>query len=119
MPAVADQYHVAPRASITNDFHVNLGHQRTGRIEHGKAALFRFFLDRARYAMRAENHGRAIRHFGEFFNEHRAHVLQPVNDKAVMHDLVAHIDRRTELDDRLLDDLDRPIDAGTEPPGVC
>ena len=31
-----------------------------------------------------------------------------------MHDLVAHVDRRAELRERALDDLDRAIDAGAE-----
>src|SRR5690606_226417 len=34
--------------------------------------------------------------------------------EAVVHDLVAHVDRRAEGLQRALDDLDRAIDAGTE-----
>ena len=41
-------------------------------------------------------------------------ALQVVDDEPVVHDLVAHVDRRAELRERLLDDRDRAIDAGAE-----
>ena len=40
--------------------------------------------------------------------------LQGIDDKAVMHDLVTHVDRSPVLFERELDDLDGPIDAGAE-----
>ena len=39
---------------------------------------------------------------------------QPLDDVAVVHDLVADIDRRAVFLERALDDLDRPLDAGAE-----
>ena len=36
----------------------------------------------------------------------------------VVHDLVAHIDGRAEALERLLDDLDRALDARAKPPGL-
>ena len=41
-------------------------------------------------------------------------LAQPVDDEAVVDDLVAHIDRRAEPLERQLDDLDRAIDAGAK-----
>ena len=41
-------------------------------------------------------------------------ALQVVDDEPVVHDLVAHVDRRAELRERLLDDRDRAVDAGAE-----
>ena len=40
--------------------------------------------------------------------------LQVVDDELVVHDLVAHVDRRAVLRERLLDDRDRAVDAGAE-----
>jgi hypothetical protein len=36
----------------------------------------------------------------------------------VVHDFVAHVDRRAELDQRALDDLDGALDAGAEAAGI-
>ena len=36
------------------------------------------------------------------------------HDIGVVHDLVAHVDRRAELVQGALDDLDRAVDAGAE-----
>ena len=79
--------------------------------------------------MRAEHQRRTGRHFGQVLDEDRALGLQVVDDIGVVHDLVAHVDRRAELRQRALDDLDRTVDAGAEAarlgqhdlfqPGVC
>ena len=50
----------------------------------------------------------------ELLDEHRAFRLQVVDDELVVDDLVAHVDRRAELRERLLDDRDRAVDAGAE-----
>src|SRR4029079_18977236 len=73
-----------------------------------------FAAYRLRDAVRAEDHGRAVRHFLELINEDRALRTQLVDDIAVVHDFMAHIDRRAERLERALDDLDRAVDAGTE-----
>ena len=52
--------------------------------------------------------------FVELLDEHRAELLQPFDDVAIVHDLVAHIDRRAIFLQRQHDDLDRPVDAGAK-----
>jgi hypothetical protein len=47
-------------------------------------------------------------------DEHRAHRLQPIDHVAIVDDLVTHIDRRAELLDGALDDLDSAIDPGAK-----
>ena len=47
----------------------------------------------------------------ELLDEDGTLRLQALNDIAVVDDLVAHVDRRTEALQRHLDDLDRPVDA--------
>ncbi len=66
------------------------------------------------HAVRREHDRAPRRHFVEAFDEHRAFRLQVVDDEAVVDDLVAHVYRRAELRERLLDDGDRAIDARTE-----
>ena len=111
---MADQDHLAPFARVARHFHVHLGHERTGRVEHLQTAPPRLVLHRARDAVRAENHRRVVRHFVQLFDEHRAEAAQPLDDVAVVHDLVTHVDRRAEQLERALDDVDRAIDAGAE-----
>src|SRR5262249_26128446 len=53
-----------------------------------------------------------------FFREHRAALLEVVDDEAVVHDFVAHVDRSAQRLDRALDDLDRAVDAGAESAGI-
>ncbi len=43
---------------------------------------------------------------------------QAIDDEAVVDDLVAHVDWRTEELDRALDDVDRAVDTGTEAPRI-
>ena len=115
---MADQDHVEPVASVLADFHVHLGDERAGGVEHGEPAARGFLLDRARYAMRAEDHGRAVRHCVQFVHEHGAEAAQPVDHEFVVHHLVAHVDRRAEELDGALHDVDRAVDAGAESPRV-
>src|SRR5258706_27642 len=65
-------------------------------------------------ALSREDHGRARGYLGELLDEHRALGAQVVDDELVVHDLVAHIDRRAVELERALDDGDRPIDARAE-----
>ena len=73
---------------------------------------------RLRHAMRAEDHRRAVGHLVEFLDEDRAALLEVVDDVAVVHDFVAHVDRRAQRFERALDDLDRAVDAGAETAGI-
>ena len=114
MAGVADQDHVEPVARVLADFHVHLGHQRAGRVEHGEPAPRGLLLHAARHAVRAEDDGRAVRHGVELVHEHGAEAAQAVHHEPVVHDLVAHVDRRAEQLDRALDDVDRAVDAGAE-----
>jgi hypothetical protein len=51
---------------------VNLGDQRTGRIEHRKLARCRLFLDALGYAVGAEDGHGVRRHLGQILDEVRA-----------------------------------------------
>jgi hypothetical protein len=45
-------------------------------------------------------------------------LAQVLDHVLVVHDLVAHVDRRAALLERALDDLDRALDAGAETAGI-
>src|SRR5260370_26743529 len=66
------------------------------------------------HAMRREPHERAFRHRRQILDKDRAAALEPLDDEAIMHDLVADIDRRTEAIDGPLDDLDGALDPRAE-----
>ena len=52
--------------------------------------------------------------FGQFLDEDDALGLQRVDDELVVHDLVAHVDRRAVELQRPFDDVDRAHHAGAE-----
>ena len=118
MAFVADQHHIAAGAAMPHDFHVHFRHQRTGGVEYLEPALRRFAAHGLRDAVRAEDDGGAGRHFVEFLDENRAALAQVLDDETVVHDFVAHVDRRAQGFDRALDDLDGAIDAGAETSGI-
>ena len=64
--------------------------------------------------MRGEDDRPVVGHFVELVDEHRAQFAQPIDDEAVVDDLMADIDRRAESFERELDDLDRAVDPGAE-----
>src|SRR5205085_3881789 len=65
-------------------------------------------------AMRGKYRHGVRRHFGKLLDKHRALLPEALDDVLVVHDLVAHIDRRAVLLERALDDLDGAHDAGAE-----
>src|SRR5262249_19023090 len=54
------------------------------------------------------------RDLGQLLDEHRALGLEVLDHVLVVHDLVAHVDRRPVFHQRALDDLDRAHHAGAE-----
>ena len=70
MAGVADQHDLARLARKARHFHVHLGDQRTGGIEHLQPASLCLLLDGGRHAVRREDHRGAVRHLIEFLDEH-------------------------------------------------
>ena len=67
---VADQDELAALADVALALIVNLGHQRTGRVQHRQFARRGFFLDVAGDAMRAENRHGVFGDFRQRLDEH-------------------------------------------------
>ena len=114
VPGVTDQDHVATLPAVSHHFHVDLGDERTGRVEHCQPATPGLLLDRARHAVRAEDHRCSVRHLVELLDEDRAQRPQPLDHEPVVHHLVTDVYRRAKERDRTLDDVDRAVDAGAE-----
>jgi len=114
MSGMADQHHFAAGAGMAADFQVDLGHQRAGGVEYFKAALFRLFAHRTRDAVGAEDDRRAIGNLVQFFDEHGPALAQVIDDKAVVDNFMAHVNRRAEQLQRPFHDADGAIDAGAE-----
>ena len=114
MAGVADEQDMAPVGDQPLGLAVDLGDQRTGRIDVGQPAALRLGRNRFRHAMGRKHHRPVVGNLVELVDEDRAHLAQAVDDEAVMDDLVAHIDGRSEPLERELDDLDRPVDARAE-----
>src|SRR5215469_4301517 len=111
---MADEYEAAALCDIALALIVHLGDQGAGRIEHRQIARGGLLLDALGHAVRAEDRHRVGRHFGEVLDKARAFGLQALDHVLVVHDLVAHIDRRAEFLQRPLDDFDGAHDAGAK-----
>ena len=118
MTGVTDQDHLTPGAGVAADFHVDLGDQRTGGVEHLEAALRRLFPHRSRHPVSAEDQRRPVGHLVQFFDEHRTAPAQIIHHKPVMHYFMTHVDRRSEQIQRPLDNTDGPVYSGAKATGI-
>ena len=112
---VADHHDLAALLAHLGDLDVHLGDQRAGRVEHLEPARVGFA--RAPPATRRARENTTVLPAGTSASSSTntaPFALQVVDDELVVHDLVAHVDRRAELRERLLDDRDGAIDAGAE-----
>ena len=111
---MADQDQSAAARDVPLALDVHLGNQRAGRVEHRQAARLGLIDDRLCDAMGTENRHRAVRDFVQLLDEHRALALERLDHMTVVDDLVTHVDRRAELLERPIDDVDCPHDAGAK-----
>lgn len=117
MAGMTDQNHMASKPLMAHGLLVHLGNQRAGRIQIEEVLRFRIGRHRFRHAMGRENHwliAMLRRDFIKLFDKDCAARLQPFDHIAVMHDLMADIDRCTIFLQRQHDDLDRPVDTGAK-----
>ena len=113
---MADHDDLPPVAPHLGHFDMHLGNERARCIEHVQTAPDSLFLHRLGDAVGREDHGVAGRYIGQFLNKYGALVAQILDHIGVMHNFMAHIDRRAELLQRAFDDFNRPIDSGAETP---
>ena len=114
-----DQEDFAAALEMDRGLAVNFRHQRAGRIQREEIARARIRRDRFGNPVGRKYHRCVgiVGDLGEFLDENRALGLQTVDHIAVMHDLVADIDRGAIDRERPLDGINCPHHAGTEAPG--
>ena len=118
MPGVADHDDLAALVAHLRDLDVDLRHQRARRVVHAESPRRCFRAHALRDPVRRKHDRRSLGNFFDFVDEHRALAFQVVDDEFVVHNLVAHVDRRAVLRQRALDDRDGPVDPGAEAAGI-
>jgi hypothetical protein len=117
MMGMADEQDLMARGEMPLRLAMHLADQRAGRVEIEQLAARGLRRHRFGHAMGGEDDRRPVGHLVELVDEDGAPLLQPLDHIAVVDDLMADIDRRPIARQRLLDDLDRAIDAGAETAG--
>ena len=119
MVRMPDQQDLAAALEMDRRLAVHLRDQRAGRIQREEIAGAGVGRNRFRHAMGGEHHRCVgiVGDFGQFLDEDRALGLQAVDHVAVMHDLVADIDRGAIDGERPLDGIDGPHHPGAEAAG--
>ena len=115
---MADQHHAATQSTQARHFHMHLGDQRTGGVEHFQATLIGFLAHGLRHAVGAEDHRGTIGYFVQFFDKHGAIGAQLVDHVAVVHHFVTHVDRGAIGFERAFDNGNGAIDTGTKATGI-
>ena len=103
-----------PGGVVALGLDMDLGHQGAGSVQEQHLARAGRGGHRLGHAVGREDDRPVVGTFIQLLDEHCAHRLQAVDHMAVVHDLVAHIDRGAVLLDGALDDLDGPVDPGAE-----
>jgi len=94
---------------------VDLGDQRAGCIEYLEIASGGLLPDRLRNTMGAEDHGGPIGDLAQLINEYRAFISQSLHHETIVHDFMPDIDWSTECLQGTLNNIDGPVNTGTEP----
>ena len=111
---VADEDDAVVLPGIALHFQVHLGDQGTGSVKDVQLLRRGFGPDAGGDAVGAEDGGGARRDGGDFVDKYRALLLKSLDHVAVVHDLLAHVNRLVEDLQRLLDDVNGPVHPGTK-----
>ena len=116
---VADQDHRVPVVGVAARLHVHLRDERAGRVDHVVPQRGGVRVHGRGDAVRRVDDRRARRHLGLLVDEDRAARLEVADDVDVVDDLLADVDRRAVVLERLLDRLDGALDPGAVAAGRC
>src|SRR5690554_6285776 len=115
---VADEHALAAVAAVAHHFHMHLGDQRAGGVEHFQAPAGGFVLYRLGDAVGTEDHQFVIRHFIQLVYKDGAALPQVAHHKLVVDHFVAHVDGRPEHVQCAVYDFYGAVYTGTEATGV-
>ena len=98
---------------------MHLGHKRTGRVDGREIPCLGFLSNFRTDAMGTEDDDGSLWDIIDRFDEDHATVLEPLDDVLVVHDRVINVDRIAFHDvEKLIDDVDGHVYAGTEAAGI-
>ena len=111
---MANQDNGAALVVVLFDFEMDLGDERAGGVDNPQFAILGAVPFAGRDAMSAENDALAGGHLVEALDKNRALAFQRLEHEAVVHDLMAHVERASVGAQRAADGLDGTIDAGAK-----
>ena len=111
VPLVADEQDVEVVGGEPDRLAVHLGDQRAGRVDRLQRQRAGLLVDDRGHAVGGEDDRGALGHLVGLVDEDGATLLQRGHDVLVVHDLLAHVDRRAVELERLLDRDHGAVDA--------
>ncbi len=93
---MADQHQRIALLGKLHRLDVDLGHQRTGGIDHLQIAALAALTHRRRNAVGAVNHALSVGHIVDFVHKNRALFRQLIHNIAVMDNLAANVNGRAK-----------------------
>ncbi|CAB4954222.1 unannotated protein [freshwater metagenome] len=110
VPLMADQQDAIALVGEPTRLGMNLGDQRTRGVDGLEPSLGSLGVHRGRHAVGGEHHGAAFRHLLDLVDEDGPRRLESLNYVPVVHDLLAHVNRRTVEVERRLHCEHGPVD---------
>ena len=114
MACVANHDHLKAVLTVAFCFNVDFAHQWAGGIDIYHIASLRGAWNRFWHPMCRKNYGAIIRAFVQLLHEYGTLRAQTVDDKFIVHNLVAHKDRRAPFFQSHFDDFYGTIDPRTK-----
>ena len=101
------------------DFNMNFSNEWTGCIKNSQLTDFGLPPHLMGNTMRTKYQYTFLRDFIKIFNENCAFLFQILDDKAIMHHLMTHINRCAMHGKRSFNNLNSPIYTGAKSSWVC
>ena len=112
---MADQHDLQPNCLVRPRLGMHLGDQRASGIEDEQVAILGSSRHRLRHPMCRKDHGcTGFWDLVQLLHKYGAFRLERFDHVAIVHDLVADVDRGAEPLESQFHDLYGPIDAGAE-----
>ena len=111
---VADHHDFESLGNHATHFVVHLGDEGAGRVDRVELVLLGPVPDGGGNAVGGVDENGTLGRVFRFFDEGRAFLAQTVDDVPIVNDFVAYEDGAIALGKGELDDVDGPVDTGTE-----
>ena len=109
---------MAAGSSLLDHFAMDPGHQRAGGVDGVLLTALGVGAHLWRHAVSAEDHRGAVRNLVQILHENHPAPLEIRHHSLVVHDLLAHVQRRDIGGEQFLHHLDGAVDARAEAAGT-